>query len=97
MPTSVAGQLKFDQADSFKRQSQMGKLGEYLTMKWKTKFGGSKTWTMWDVALIEAILDPTMCEEKQVKTPPENEPRDIWMYTDIDEAKMKTLFWKSVQ
>lgn len=97
MPTSVSGQLKFDQADSFDRQSRMGELGEFLTTKWNARFATSKAWTMWDVALVEAFLDPTLGIEKQVNTPPENTPRQVWMYTEIDERAMKERFWNSVE
>lgn len=97
MPTSVSGQLKFDQSDSFDRQSRMGKLGQLLTEKWTARFLDSKRWTMWDVALVEAFLDPSVATEAQVKTPPENTPRNVWMYTDIDEVEMQRRFWEAVQ
>lgn len=97
MPTSVSGQLKFEQADSFERQSRMGKLGELLTRKWTARFLDSKRWTMWDVALVEAFLDPTIATQRKVDTPAENTPRKVWMYTEIDEVEMQRRFWEAVQ
>ena len=97
MPTSVAGQLKFDRGDSFARQATMGDVGAYLTRKWTTKYPDAGRWTMWDVALVEAFLDPRLAEQKQVDTPPENRKRKVWMYTEIDEEEMRKRFWNAVQ
>ena len=96
MPTSVSGQYKFDQDDTFQRLAKMGPLGQFLTDKWKTKYGDSKRWTMWDVALVEALLEPELATESEVDTPPENTRRKIWMYNTIDVKGMFDDYWASV-
>lgn len=97
MPTSISGQLKFERDATFRELRPLGDAGALLTEKWKTKFGESKMWTMWDVALVEAILVPELASEKQVTTPPENVQRRVWMYDSIDANRMKIDFWSHVK
>jgi inosine-uridine nucleoside N-ribohydrolase len=95
MPASTAAALKFDQADSFRRQARMGPVGAYLTARWLSRFPEAKTWIMWDVALIEALIHPHLAAEKQVTTPPENVQRKVWLYHHIDAEAMRSDFWKA--
>lgn len=95
MSATTSGVFKFAQADSFEKHGRMGPLGEQLTSRWREKFGSSKTWVMWDLTLVEAMLDPTLATEEQVMTPPENIQRKVWMYRTIDVQKMQDAFWKA--
>jgi len=52
-------------------------------------------WTMWDLALVEAIIHPEYAKVKKVLTPPENVQRKINMYTWIYTRKMEDDFWQS--
>jgi inosine-uridine nucleoside N-ribohydrolase len=97
MTATISESFKFDQDDTFTRHKTMGPLGEYLTSEWKRKFGDSKSWTMWDLALIEAMLHPEFAHETQVMTPPENTRRKVWIYDSINIQKMKEDYWQSVQ
>lgn len=89
--------LKFDQEDSFNRQKEMGALGAYLTARWESHSPTVKKWTMWDVALIEAMIDPETATEVLVDTPPENIPRKVWIYSKIDADQMRSAFWEALQ
>lgn len=93
MPTSVARKLTFSRDETFAKHESMGELGAYLTQKWKARFAESKTWIMWDLALVEAFLKPELASQELVTTPPENKQRQVWMYNDIDEAKMRDDYW----
>lgn len=95
MPGTVSRALTFDRDDSFQRQSQMGELGAYLTERWKARFPDAKTWIMWDVAAIQAMVNPGMAAEEQVATPPENKRRKVWMYHTIDVDRMRADFWQA--
>ena len=97
MTATVSESFKFDRDDTFARHESMGALGEYLTSQWQRKFGDSKSWTMWDLALVEALLHPEYAHETQVMTPPENTPRKVWVYDSIDIQKMKDDYWLSVR
>jgi purine nucleosidase len=96
MDASLSYALKFDRDASFARQARMGELGAYLTEKWLARFADSKTWVMWDLALVQALLHPEWATERQVDTPPENRRRKVWVYETIDAEKMQAGFWRSV-
>ena len=49
---------------------------------------------MWDLALVEAYLKPTLAEIEKVTTPPENKQREIRAYVKIDEKALADDFWK---
>ncbi|QEG22340.1 nucleoside hydrolase [Mariniblastus fucicola] len=93
MSATTSGIFKFEQGDSFEKQARMGPLGEQLTERWTRLFGSSKTWVMWDLALVEAMIDPSLASEVEVTTPPENTQRKVWMYKTIDVEKMRAGFW----
>jgi inosine-uridine nucleoside N-ribohydrolase len=97
MPIDVAGALVFEREDTFRRQARMGALGEYLTRRWKARFPEAKTWIMWDITLIEALLHPEWAAEEQVATPPENTPRKVWMYSRIEVERMRQDFWRTAE
>jgi purine nucleosidase len=47
---------------------------------------------MWDLALVEAYLNPDMSIIKEVLTPPENTQRIIKVYTKIDNESLQKIF-----
>mgnify|MGYP005853186559 CR=1 FL=1 len=49
-------------------------------------------WIMWDLALVIAFFHPEWAVEKAVQTPPENRPREVFVYTDIDAEQMENHF-----
>lgn len=94
MPSNVAKPLTFPRDKTFERHKKMGPLGEHLTAKWKVRFAEFRTWVMWDLALVEAIIDPTLATTKMVRTPPENEPREIRLYDSIKVQPMRDDYWR---
>lgn len=95
MSATVSEALKFDRDDTFRRHESMGELGAYLTGQWKRKFATSEKWVMWDLALVEAILQPNLASEVQVDGPPENRAKKVWIYDSIDVEGMKKDYWQS--
>jgi inosine-uridine nucleoside N-ribohydrolase len=95
MSATTSRPFTFEQQDSFDKQVEMGPLGDMLTKRWTARFPDSKTWVMWDVALIEALIHPEFAQEELVVTPPENRQRKVWMYKSIDVEKMRDDFWKT--
>jgi inosine-uridine nucleoside N-ribohydrolase len=93
MSATVSEAFKFDRDDTFARHETMGELGRYLTGQWKAKFNDSKTWIMWDLALVEAMLREELATEVQVMTPPENRQRKVWVYDSIDTDAMRADYW----
>ena len=47
---------------------------------------------MWDVAILQALAYPELCEEKEIMTPHDNLARNIKVYTKIDVPAMKANF-----
>ncbi len=95
MSATTSKALTFRQQESYDKQSKMGLLGKQLTELWNGRFPISKTWIMWDLALVEAMIDPTLASEEEVLTPPENVQRKIWMYRTIEAEKMREDFWET--
>lgn len=96
MPATVAQALTFEQEETFRRHQRMGELGHYLSTKWKARFANNKTWVMWDLALVQAVINPDLATTKQVLTPPENTQRKITVYDSIDEKAMRQDYWSVV-
>jgi inosine-uridine nucleoside N-ribohydrolase len=97
MPVSVAETFVFDREDTFRRLTEYEELGDYLEQAWRSRFPTNETWIMWDIALIEAMLNPEHATKKMVDTPPENRDRKVHMYTAIDERALIRDFWDELR
>ena len=97
MPVTVAADYTFDREDTFRRLEDYGQLGDYLEQAWRSHAPGSNTWIMWDVALIEAMLNPENTDKRLVRTPPENRERKVHMYTRIDINALRQDFWSELR
>ena len=93
MPISVAIEYTWDRVPTFAKLDQAGAVGAYLKNRWADHGGPATRWTMWDVALLQAVLKPEQAPEVVVATPPENTRRGVWMYRDIDGEAMLADFW----
>ena len=66
--------------------------------RWWTKEDPKKEkWTMWDVAVIEALAKPELSTVKKFVTPPENTQRNIGIHTKIDVDQMTIDFWNALK
>lgn len=96
MPANVAKPLTFPRDETFSQHKKMGKLGDYLTEKWKARFANFENWVMWDLALVEAILHPEFAKTRSIWTPPENTKRRITIYETINIQRMRDDYWKTI-
>jgi hypothetical protein len=71
-------------------------IGKFLTQKWEERFPEFNEWIMWDVALIEAIINPDLVKTEQVLAPPENKQRSVRVYTAINSELMKASYWSGI-
>ena len=94
MPANVCGRLVFQQAETLRRLQNRGGIWDYLAARWLSFSPDAEKWVMWDVALVEALARPELAKEAMCKTPPENVQRDVFVYTDIDEAAMQADWWR---
>ncbi len=92
MTATTSRDYTFEQTETFDLLSFREPKYSYLVDRWKNLYPENKTWIMWDVALIHAIMNPDLVTEKEVWTPPENFRRRVFVYTWIDADKMRREF-----
>ncbi|MFP4096703.1 MAG: nucleoside hydrolase [Cyclobacteriaceae bacterium] len=97
MPASTASVFRFDHQASLHKLSQMDHpVSKILARRWAEVSAGEK-WTMWDLALIEAMIHPDMATLEERAAPPENGGRIINVYTSIEPEQMEAAFWNSLK
>ena len=99
MSATTSQYLVFEKAITFEKLGNNA-LGKYIKDRWEsyerwwTKNDlEKKRWIMWDLAIIQALVHPEWTKIKSFKTPLENRPREIQIYTDIDTLKIQENFW----
>lgn len=94
IPSSLAVNLTFDWKETRQQLEGKHELADFLLHRWFTHLdGGRHERVIWDLAVIQAIVDPGMAEEKKVSPAGLREGRSIWIYTHIDEQKMRDAFF----
>jgi inosine-uridine nucleoside N-ribohydrolase len=86
--------LQFHREDTYSKLDETNAAQKILEDRWREQNPQDETRVMWDLALIEAYLNPALAQIKTVKTPPENEQRKIKAYLKIDEKALSDDFWK---
>lgn len=97
MTATTAKKYTFNQTETFDLLGHRGPMWDYLVDRWKTLYPEDKTRIMWDVTLIQAIMNPDLVTEKEVWGPPDNFRKKVFVYTWIDETKMQREFRKLVR
>lgn len=64
--------------------------------RWEETNPQDKVRTLWDLALIEAYLNPNMTTIKKVNTPPENIRRKVKIYSNLNIKGLTADFWESI-
>lgn len=102
MTASTSQHLVFEKTEVDWHLKGKGGIGDYLVKRWESydrfwqKEDPEKTkWIMWDVAIIEALADPSLASQNTFLTPHDNLKREIFVYTDIDVPKMKARYWEA--
>ena len=102
MTATTSKTLVFEKEQVNKYFKGKGEVFDYLISLWdnydrfwQEKDPEKKYWTMWDVAAIEALAKPNLCQKKKVITPHDNLKREVVIYSKIDEEAMKADFWAS--
>ncbi len=96
MATNPSRELVFERDATYTQLAGTGPLGECLANRWREFAPDNRTWIMWDLALIEALLRPELACEKRILPPPENAQREIFVYTEIDILAMREDFWRAL-
>lgn len=93
MPINILMDFKFDQQETLNKLMGQGPVWDYLATRWLTNASGDQTRIFWDLALVEAIAKPSLAQEEDRSTPPENKQRTINVYTAIDHQAMLDDWW----
>ncbi|MFW5877775.1 MAG: nucleoside hydrolase [bacterium] len=96
MTATTSEVLVFDKEETLEYLGNEGKPWEFLVNKWNEKYPSYDEWIMWDVALIEAIIDPELAKKEETLTPPENKQRTVKVYTYISKELMIADFYAKV-
>lgn len=96
LPISMVDRFKFEKKKTLEHLGNINtENAKILAKRWSEINGGSnENWIMWDLALVEAIVNPSFAVLDQRTTPPENTQRTIGVYTKIDEDAMRNDFWE---
>ncbi len=94
MPTDIALPFRFERDSLYKILNDAVPVEKMLKNRWEETNPQDKVRTLWDLALVEAFLNPRYAVVKNVLTPPENTQRLIKIYSAIDMQKMKASFFQ---
>ena len=92
-PGTVAKKLQFNHKRSVRKLQKIDSpTATILEERWEEVSAG-ESWIMWDLALVEAFINPKYATVEKRKAPPENTDRMLHVYIDIKEKKMIKEFW----
>jgi len=97
MPANIAEKYVFNKTETFDLFLKRGPKYDFLVDRWRELFFDDRNHFMWDLALIQAIMNPDLVTEKELYGPPENFHKRIFVYTWIDEEKFHREFRKLVR
>jgi inosine-uridine nucleoside N-ribohydrolase len=93
MPVSTAQTLRFTRNETQERLKGDYPLAKILSTRWDHVLA-KEDWIMWDLALVEAYLNPDVAEIEICPAPPENGRRPVHVYTSVNAPEIKAAFWK---
>ena len=97
MCLEAAHPLQFQREDTYNRLDDRSESEKILKDRWRVQNPQDEIRVMWDLALVEAYLNPSKAQINTVKTPPENKQRNIKAYIKIDEKALADDFWKVIK
>jgi inosine-uridine nucleoside N-ribohydrolase len=94
MPANICTNLKVSQNDIDTRLKSKEGIEGMLKELWVKVNKEGIDWTMWDFAIVQAVINPQWTKQVLLNTPPENTPRKIYVYSEIESAAIMDDFWK---
>lgn len=81
IPNNEASRMKMKWDETSNRLKGEHDLLDFILLRWFNHLdGGRATRTIWDLALIEALIHGDLSKKVQVRTSKEKGDRDVWMY-----------------
>lgn len=97
IPVSVAQQMRFDFAETVNHLRGKHTLGDFLLDRWTNHLDGErKERTIWDLALIQAMIHPEWAEEVIITTSKDSGNKKVYYFKSIDAKKMKAAFFEKI-
>lgn len=97
IPVNVAQAMQFEFEETAARLRGVHPLGDFLVDRWFQHLdGGRKHRTIWDLALVEAMIHPEWAEKVEVTTSRDNGKRKISYYRSIQAKKMRADFFEKL-
>ncbi|MGZ8558967.1 MAG: nucleoside hydrolase [Chitinophagaceae bacterium] len=93
MPLQTAFPLQFNRDQTYNRLNENIPVEKILEDRWKEQNPQDTIRVMWDLALVEAYLQPVFSKIGIVNPPPENKKRKIKVITAINEEELYADFW----
>lgn len=97
MPIDVALPYRFRRDDLYAKLNSQLPLEQMLKQRWQDTNPQDTIRTLWDLALVEAVVQPQYATMKKVLTPPENTERFVRIFSEINVAKMEADFYKGIK
>jgi len=97
MPLQTAFPLQFNRDETYKRLNENIPVEKILEDRWKEQNPQDTTRVMWDLALVEAYLQPKFSTIGAAYTPPENKKRKIKLFTAINKKELYADFWTTLK
>ena len=103
MTATTCQHLVLDKEDVDRYLKGRGGISDYLVDRWESytrwwtkEDPEKKSWIMWDLAIIEALIHTEWATKKEFDAPSEVSGRVIEAYIDIDVPSMKADFWDTM-
>ena len=96
MPITTALPYGFKKNETFARLPKDIPSHLLLKNRWEETEPGSMQRVMWDLALVEAYLNPADVKIEDRLVPPENGSRKVKVYISIEADKLIDDFWKFI-
>jgi len=93
MSLEAAKPLQFKREETYSRLDEKLEVEKILEDRWREQNPQDEMRVIWDLALVEAYLNPAMANLETVTTPPENKQRSIRAYIKINEKALANDFW----
>jgi len=94
MPVNVAAAMVFDMEEAKQKLAQRNDLLNLLYRRWGDHIdGGRSRRVIWDLCVVSCLMYPQFGEEIRVTTPPENTPREVYVFSSIDGLKIREEFY----
>ena len=94
MPSNISKQLIITRKDIDNRLNMNVGIDKMLKVRWYEFNEDHVDWIMWDIAVVQALINPQWAKEISVITPPENKQREVYIYNYINATAMMEDFWK---